>query len=322
MCIHTKEKVVTKNRMGSLAKLIFPAMLIGCACSAVSSEGAFSNYLPGTYGDFGAALKPPTDLTIRNDLLRYEGDASRSVRGGRITTNLETDLLINLTTMLYRPDTTIFGAQYVFGLMLPFADAEVGALVNSDPFDVSVNEHDNGLGDVALIPAALYWEMDRYHFSVSQIIVAPTGAYDEDALVNPGLNHWSFDTTTAFTYLNPENGREFSATLGYIYNTKNSATNYKSGQEIHLDYVFNQYFSESFALGIHGFYLEQITGDSGSGALLGDFKGESAGIGPAALWKPKSAKLDVAVILKWHHEYSTTNRMKGDYVSLSFVLGL
>lgn len=51
-----------------------------------------------------------------------------------------------------------------------------------------------------------------------------------------------------------------------------------------MDVVFNQFFSESFAAGIHGFYLKQITGDSGEGAVLDDFKAEAAGIGPALLW--------------------------------------
>ena len=33
-----------------------------------AAEGGYSNYLPGTYGDFAAAMEPPTQFTIRNDL--------------------------------------------------------------------------------------------------------------------------------------------------------------------------------------------------------------------------------------------------------------
>lgn len=33
-----------------------------------------------------------------------------------------------------------------------------------------------------------------------------------------------------------------------------------------------------------GYYYKQVTGDSGSGAKLGDFKGESYVFGPALLW--------------------------------------
>lgn len=84
--------------------------------------------------------------------------------------------------------------------------------------------------------------------------------------------------------------------------------------------MFNQYFSETFAVGLHGFYLKQITGDSGDGAVLGGFKGEAAGIGPAALWTLKSDKIDVTFIAKWLHEYGTQNRLEGDYASVGFAV--
>lgn len=51
--------------------------------------------------------------------------------------------------------------------------------------------------------------------------------------------------------------------------------------------MINQFFTEAWAVGVHGFYLKQLTGDSGDGALLGYFKGEAAGVGPAVLWNTK-----------------------------------
>jgi len=33
-------------------------------------------------------------------------------------------------------------------------------------------------------------------------------------------------------------------------------------------------------VGAEGFYFDQVTGDSGSGAVLGDFKGMTSGLGP------------------------------------------
>ncbi len=80
-------------------------------------------------------------------------------------------------------------------------------------------------------------------------------------------------------------------------------------------------FSESFAVGIHGFYLKQITGDSGAGARLGDFKGEAAGIGPALLWNTQVGKKDVSFIAKWLHEFNAERRIEGDHFFVSFALG-
>ena len=42
-----------------------------------------------------------------------------------------------------------------------------------------------------------------------------------------------------------------------------------------MEYILNQFLSETFALGVQGFYNKQITGDSGNGAILGGFKGEA-----------------------------------------------
>jgi hypothetical protein len=321
--LRTKSSLFTPTRRerGGACSRLACALLLCCAPLAQATEGAFSNYIPGTYGDFAAALAPATEFTVRNDLYHYEGDAGQSVRGGVITTELETELLINLTTLIYKPDVELFGAQYALGMMVPVVKADIETNIQGIVASGGVKEDDSGLADVAFIPGALFWSWDKLHVSLTEIIVAPTGNYDKDALVNTGLNHWSFDTTAAVTYLNPENGRELSAILGYIYNTENSDTDYKSGQEMHLDFMFNQYLSESFAVGIHGFYLKQITGDSGDGALLGDFKGEAAGIGPALLWNIKRENSNVSVIAKWLHEHNTENRLKGDYVSLSVAIG-
>ena len=102
--------------------------------------------------------------------------------------------------------------------------------------------------------------------------------------------------------------------------TENDDTGYQTGQELHLDVVLNQFFSDTFAIGIHGFYLKQITGDSGGGALLGDFKAEAAGVGPALLWTTKIGNQDVSFIAKWLHEFHAENRLEGDHIFFGFAV--
>jgi len=58
--------------------------------------------------------------------------------------------------------------------------------------------------------------------------------------------------------------------------------------------MLNQFLSESLAIGIHGFYLKQVTGDNGSGARLGSFKAETAGVGPAVLWITKGLGREIS----------------------------
>ena len=86
------------------------------------------------------------------------------------------------------------------------------------------------------------------------------------------------------------------------------------------DFVLNQFFTESFAIGVNGYFYKQIGADSGSGAVLGSFKGEGAGIGPAIYYSKKIGSRDVYFIAKWVHDYHAENRVKADYAYTSFAL--
>ena len=84
--------------------------------------------------------------------------------------------------------------------------------------------------------------------------------------------------------------------------------------------MLNQFLSETFAIGIQGFYYKQITGDSGKGAILGNFRGEAAGIGPAVMWATKIKDVDLIINAKWLHEYHAKHRLEGNHFFLNFTL--
>ena len=299
---------------------VFLCVLCICISDVKAAESGYSNYLPGMYGDFGAAVEPPTKWTIRNDYLNYQGDGRGSVRSGLL--ELDTDFEVNahFLTVLYKSDLELFGGRYATGVFLPtVVDVDIDAGISVAGSRVAFQDDVTRFGDATFIPGILYWRKENFHFSFAEYIVTPTGDYDSDSLANAGLNYWTFDTDFAATYLNEKTGQDYSINIGYNYNTENQDTDYQTGQEIHLDYMVNQFLSESFALGVHGFYLKQITGDSGNGAILGDFKSDAAGIGPAILWSPKKFNGSVSFITKWIHEYHAENRIEGDYVYLSVV---
>jgi hypothetical protein len=227
---------------------------------------------------------------------------------------------MNFTTVLYKPDIELFGAQFATGIFVPLVNLDIKARLSIGDTTIRASDTATGLGDITLIPFALYWNKGNVHTSFAQYIITPTGDYDVSNAINKGLNYWSFDTNFALTYLNPETGRDFSFDIGHIYNTENDDTDYQTGRELHLDLVFNQFLSETVAVGLHGFYLKQISGDSGSGAVLGNFKAEAAGIGPALLWTKTIGSQDVAFIAKWMNEFNTENRLEGDHIFLSFAL--
>jgi hypothetical protein len=303
-----------------LALVILVSLLCIRAASVQAAEGGYSNYLPGTYGDFAAAVEPPSRFTIRNDLYYYQADGGRSIRSGLLEADADLEFFMDFLTILHKPDVEILGGHYAYGLFIPIVHADIDTGIRLGNLQVRRQEDTFGLGDLTLIPGILFWNRGNFHFTLAEYIVTPTGEYDTDDLANTGLNYWTFDTDVAVTYLNEKTGQDYSINIGYNYNTENSDTDYQTGEEFHVDYMVNQFLSESFAIGVHGFYLKQVSGDSGDGAILGSFKGEAAGVGPAVLWNTKSFSREVSFIAKWLHEFGAERRLEGDHVFASFAM--
>jgi hypothetical protein len=284
-------------------------------------EGGYSNYIPGFYGDLTLAVEPDKGLSLRNDIYSYHAEGDSSVRSGLLELDIEVDLNFNYLSLVNKLGIEIFGAQYAYGATFVLGNVELDGNLAVGSLSQPFNDDKTSYGDITLVPAIFYWNNgDKLHYSHSFWAVAPVGDYDKDDLANTGLNYWTFGTDFAMTYLNNETGQDYSLVVGYAYNMENNDTNYQSGDEAHVDYVINQFVSESLAVGIHGFYYRQISGDSGKGALLGDFKAKASGIGPALMWIPPLYNDNVALVAKWIHEYDSENRLDGDHVYLSFML--
>ena len=269
--------------------ILFGMCLLGVllwSSPGLAAEGGYSNFIPGTYGDFGVAITPEPGFYLQNYLYYYSADENRSVRQGKTEFDVDLKFAMAFPILFYVTDLELLGGRYALGGGIPLVYADVSAKRETGLSQRSISEDHLSIGDAYLIPISLYWSFGDLSLNAYQGIVAPTGSYNVDREVNTGLNYWSFDTNLAFTYLHPELGTELSFNVGHLYNTENPDTNYQTGNEFHLDYMLNQFFSVTFAIGVQGFYYKQYTGDSGSGAVLGDFKAQVAGIGPAVLWIP------------------------------------
>ena len=122
--------------------------------------------------------------------------------------------------------------------------------------------------------------------------------------------------------MSQKTGTEVSAFFGYAVSTENSDTNYSNGDIIHLEGTLQQFLplgSKTTLLGIgaNGFLYQQATGDRGSGATLGDFKGSAAGVGPVVTLIHIKGKSAMSLQFKWLPELDTEKRLSGDWFSFS-----
>ncbi len=288
-----------------------------------AAEGASSNYSPGSYGDFLIATAPDPGWVYQNYNIFYDADVNQAVLQGRVNADIDTFSYANMSAGIYTFENKVLGATFSMAAFVPIAYVDLDASLVGQAGSVSVSDSVTGLADISIMPASFYWSSGKWSFNLYENIVAPTGKYDVNDAVNVGLNHWSFDTNFAMTYFNPDTGFDFSTAIGFLINTENDDTDYETGNELHIDVMFNRFLSETFALGLKGYYYKQVSGDSGSGAILGDFEGESYGIGPSLLWVPTTKKGNFSVTGSWLHDLDATRRLEADYalVTLSWVFG-
>ncbi|MEO8351403.1 MAG: transporter [Chthoniobacteraceae bacterium] len=177
-----------------------------------------------------------------------------------------------------------------------------------------VTDNDFGFSDMVILPGIIDWDHGNWHWTLGLGIYAPTGDYSPDDLAPLGKNYWSFEPFGGVTYLNTKNGIEVSAGAALDFNTTNHDTDYRSGNQLNLEWLVAQHLAGGFSVGATGYYYQQFTGDRGSGATNGDFRARTAGIGPTLgfTWKDK-----FAMNLQWFHEFDTSRRFEGDVISFN-----
>ena len=254
-------------------------LLLSFNLVAVAEEGGAGHYTPGGVATLIDLAPTEPGWIIQPLYLNYQGDVSVSLLGGLVALNVDAKTDALTLGGIYTFEQKVFNAHYSVAAYVPYVWMDVTASVNN----FSRTDKVDGFGDLTFIPAMLAWKSNDWQFNASLPIYAPTGDYDLGRLANPGLNYWTFDPTVGVAYSNEKTGRNFAVHAGITLNTKNSDTQYRSGSVLHVEASAQQILPLGpgfMALGVNGFIYEQISGDSGSGATLGSYKGRSLGIGP------------------------------------------
>ncbi len=313
------------------AKTTLLATLCGCNILLQpylrAEEGGSGHYMPGSVSDFVDGVPAKPAFIARYNLLYYHGSVSANVPipiGGQTTLGAEATSWAHGLTLAWRPPIDLGDRwSYAMSSTIPFVWMDVSANVTAGPITGQRSSSINSIGDIVLMPLMLNYNINsnlNANFRVG--VYAPSGDYEVGRLANTGKNFWTFEPTLGLMYFGMKNGREASMFLGADFNTENPDTHYRSGTQFHVDGTLAQHFPLFGGLagvGVNGFWYDQITGDSGSGATLGDFKGRTTGLGPVLSYVFKVGKTDMIAELKWLHEVDTTKRLEGDIVWFKLV---
>jgi hypothetical protein len=284
---------------------------------ATADQGGVSFWLPGLFGSLTAVPATP-GWSWANIYIHTSADAGGGVSlpaGGQLRVGIDARADIVAFGPTYTFATPVLGGQAainVFGV----AGHVVGsadAILNLGGVQIAGNRTDTltSLGDV-LPMGTLKWNRGVHNYMIYVTGNIPVGAYSPSRLANLGLGHAAIDAGGAYTYYASEKGHEFSIASGFTYNFENAQTNYQNGIDWHLDWAASQFISKQVHVGIVGYLYNQLTDDSGSGAVLGPTHSRVAGIGPQIGYLfPINDRWSGYLNLKGYWEFAAQHRAEG-----------
>jgi hypothetical protein len=318
-------------------KLLVNSIALGLALTTASraEQGGSAHYLPGAAASFIDAFPgKPGGIAVLNYFTYYDAsvDPNRQLPlGGFLAADLDATVYADTIAAIYQTPWEVLGGGFAIGVAVPYVWLEVEAQAQRiGPGGVpgpvfAARDTANGIGDLTIFPFMLGWTnlVPDLKLDTRLGIYAPTGEYEVGQLANVGKNYWTFEPGIMASWLSSKIGTEVSLYAGVDFNLENQDLDYTSGTSLHLDLTVAQHLpllGGYVGVGANGFYYEQISGDSGADALLGDFEGRTMGVGPVVSYVRQIGKTQLLAELKWLPELDTKNRMEGDY--LWFKLGV
>lgn len=215
------------------------------------------------------------------------------------TPNFKLDANVAVARFVWSTDKQVMGGNLLVHAIIPVVDITLGIGANS--------QHKTGVGDITLGSGVGFHHSQNLHSVVGVDIVAPTGDYKSTDLANTGRNYWSIQPTYLMSYIDPK-GFNGDFKLTYNINRMNSATNYMSGDELFIDYSVGYGLGNGWTVGVGGYWTQQQTDDSGSGAIYGANKKSGYAIGPSIKYETPSHWFITA---KFQQEQNMRNTAEG-----------
>jgi hypothetical protein len=331
-----KRRTDERNKMRcAVASAALAATILAGASGANAVEGGSGAYLLGSR-DLMAGFVPPPGQYVNMDFIWIDGSVSDLAIGGVAVTDARTRARIFKPGVTYVAPDPVAGGRVALNVQAPMASVNLdftgilGGLIAG-----TLSNEEVGFADPSITPI-IGWDAGAWHVSLSMPIYVPLGLYDTATVslsppgadvLSLGKNKWGFDPTVAWTWLDTASGLEMSGALGITLSTINSATDYQTAPELHLELTLGQHFENGLVAGVTGYYYQQLDNDSGSGAEqfqratgAKTLQARVFGVGPVLNWNTKIGATPVTFEAKYLHELGAKRRFESDILWASVVV--
>lgn len=244
-------------------------------CTAHMAQAAeyYTPMQPGASTGAAAGALPPPGVYANVDTYfltgRVKAGNGQDVPGVKLNG-------ANITgQILYVPGWQFFGANYAMRLTQAFNLNTIKVSGGVGPNSIT----GYGMFNPIITPEMLSWNLGGGNFIGEGLsIYLPMGDYREshcvetqDSIAN---KYWTFEPNVAYSYL--ADGWNLTLNNTFDFNTKNTTTDYQTGDIYYLDYTIAHSFGR-ITFGVIGNYIQQFTADTKNGAEVENVGGGGYG---------------------------------------------
>lgn len=246
--------------------------LAGLAPIVNAAEGGGSSY-PGGVENYLTGAAPPPGFYVVEYLNVYRANTLKDGSGNDVPLpTFGVSANVAATRLVWSTKTEIAGGNVVWHSIIPLVNLKVEVPGQS--------QTRSGLGDITFGPAIAFHHSPAVHSVAAIDLVAPTGRYDKNDLANIGRNYWSLQPVYTVSRIDPA-GFNGDFKLTFNFTQKNKDTDYKSGNEVYLDYAAGWGTGNGWVLGVGGYAMRQLGDDSQAGQSLANSRGAALAVGPS-----------------------------------------
>ncbi len=280
------------------------------AAPVVTQAQPTAHYPPGTEG-IKAATLPPPGIWFRDYNQVYFSDRLNDPQGNEIAgADPKAFVYAQVPRLLWITDVKPLGGYLGVDALLPLKYTYLKANTPNGPFD----DHTFGVGDV-FFEGTWSWHFKQWDAAFGAGVWAPTGASSPTAPSTlAGNGYWTEMLTFGATWY-PDEAKRFAISVlnRYEFNQKKKDTDITPGQAYTVEGGISYDIAKGLDLGVIGYYQQQVTEDSGTGAS--DNRDRVAGIGPEI--NAFFPKMMFGVSLRYAYEFIAKDRLQGNTITLT-----
>jgi hypothetical protein len=207
---------------------------------------------------------PPPGIYMFNQVFTYQanlvGPGVKTALGGN--TRVGDQAAVDVQGFLFVPGWTILGATYDALIVQPFVMGSLGG-----PFNIQ----ESGVHNTYIVPIELSWKLADSGFAIKSGlgIYVPDGTqhgFTGGGYSSIGDPYWTFQPEFIISYL--KDGWNLSAAIYDEINTRNTITQYKTGNILHADFTATKTIGK-WTFGPVAYYYGQVSDDSCSAITCG-----------------------------------------------------